>query len=276
MKKITLIAIFLFALTSVAAAAPLMDFDKGKVAIDYTFRPSLDFNATGNISGQFFGQPISGLSGSRDFSGDSNLELGLTVGIGNRWALQYRQYNPTGNIWSPRISNPEDPKQYIAASFDAKIRSDEYNLLYSLNKNWAAFAGVVRAKGGVATSASASLALGEGEYWSGGLTIPELWSKDKNIFQFGVVGSYEIAKKTHFWGRTSFGSDYRNWEAGLSYDIGKDVQFDVSYRDTKFDKLKFAGLNINPPAGSGYEATNVDVTTDVTVKGWGFGLTYKF
>ncbi|MDT8903214.1 hypothetical protein [Anaeroselena agilis] len=96
------------------------------------------------------------------------------------------------------------------------------------------------------------------------------------MFHFGVVGSYNIAKKTNLWGLASFGSDYRNWEAGLSYDLGKDVQFNVSYRDTKFDALKFAGGNINPPAGSVYSASNASVTTDVTVKGWGFGLTYKF
>ena len=276
MKKITLIALLVFAFTSVASAAPLMEFDKGKVALDYTFRPSLDFSATGNVSGYAGDLPIIGsynqsfsFSGSRDFSGDSNVEFGLTFGIGNKWALQYRQYNPTGNIWSYRDTNPNDSSEYIHIGFDGKIRSDEFNVLYNLNKNWNAFVGSVRYKGGVAASGSASI-----DGWSGGLTIPELWSDDQDTVQFGFVGSYKIAKKTNLWGLASFGSDYRNWEAGLSYDIGKDVQFNVSYRDTKFDGLKFAGAHINAPAG--LESSHAGVTTDVTVKCWGFGLTYKF
>ncbi|MDR7868791.1 MAG: hypothetical protein RIN56_18515 [Sporomusaceae bacterium] len=276
MKKITLIALLVFAFTSVASAAPLMDFEKGKVALDYTFRPSLDFSATGTISGYAGDLPVIGsinqsfsFSGSRDFSGDSNVELGLTFGIGNKWALQYRQYNPTGNIWSYRDTNPSDSSEYIQIGFDGKIRSDEYNLLYSFNKNWAGFVGAVRYKGGVSAGGSASI-----NGWSGGLTIPELWSDDQDTFQFGVVGSYNIANKTNLWGLASFGSDYRNWEAGLSYDLGKDIQLNVSYRDTKFDSLKFAGANINAPAG--LESSHASVTSDVTVKGWGFGLTYKF
>jgi opacity protein-like surface antigen len=286
MKKITLIALFIFALTSVASAAPLMDFEKGKVAIDYTFRPSLDFSATGNVKGYIgdigpwgINESFS-ISGSHNFDGDSNLELGLTFGIGNRWALQYRQYNPTGNIWSPSwsfggesdeptIAKTSTDSGYIALNFDGKIRSDEYNLLYSFNKNWAGFVGAVRYKGGIAASANGSI----GD-WSGGLSIPELWSEDKDVFHVGIVGSYKIAKKTNLWGLASFGDDYRNWEAGLSYDLGKDLQFNVSYRDTKFDGLKFAGAHITAPAG--YESSHAAVTTDVTVKGWGFGLTYKF
>lgn len=270
MKKITLVALFIFALTSVAAAAPLMEFDKGKVALDYTYRPSLDFKAGGRIAGTAFGDPVN-IGGARSFDGDANLDLGLTFGIGNRWAIQYRQYNPQGNIWGYNGPVPiyiNDSQPTINVGFDAKIRTDEYNLLYSLNKNWAAFVGAVTTKAGVKSSLGGSLGSD-----SASLTIPELWSEDKNHFQFGMVGSYKIGDKTHFWGLASFGSDYRNWETGLSYDIGKDLQFNVNYRNTKFDKFKFAGLNVN------YESSSVislDATGDVTVKGWGFGLTYKF
>ncbi len=272
MKKITLIALLVFAFTSVASAAPLMEFDKGKVALDYTFRPSLDFSATGNVSGYIGDIGSWGInesfsfSGSRDFDGDANLDLGLTFGIGNKWALQYRQYNPSGTIWSGSF---DIEGATVNLGFDGKIRSDEFNLLYNLNKNWNAFVGAVRYKGGVKTNLSGSYS-----DWSAGLSIPELWSDDQDTIQFGVVGSYKIAKKTNLWGLASFGSDYRNWEAGLSYDLGKDVQFNVSYRDTKFDGLKFAGAHITAPAG--YESSHAGVTTDVTVKGWGFGLTYKF
>lgn len=285
MKKITLIALLIFALTSVASAAPLMDFEKGKVALDYTFRPSLDFSADAGLRGTWFGESISGARISHDFDGDSNLEFGLTFGIGNRLALQYRQFNPTGTIWSGPVAqwggepqkvgiaatDTSTGSNYIALNFDGKIRAEEYNLLYGFNKNWAGFVGAVRYKGGVAASGSASIC-----GTSIGLTIPELWSEDKDVFHVGVVGSYKIAKKTNLWGLASFGDDYRNWEAGLSYDLGKDLQFNVSYRDTQFDKLKFAGLGITPPSGSEIPASSVAVDTDVNVKGWGFGLTYKF
>lgn len=281
MKKITLIALFIFALTSVAAAAPLMEFDKGKVGIDYTYRPSLDFKATGTVSGTIEGESGS-ISGSRDFSGDANLDLGLTIGIGNRWAIQYRQYNPKGEIWSgtfgfnlpqtgdyqPTAVTTDGHDVNIGLAFTGKIRADEYNLLYGLNKNWAAFVGVVTTKAGIETGLS-----GSGGGVSGSLSIPELWSEDKNHFQFGVVGSYKIAPKTHFWGLASFAGDYRNWEAGISYDVGKDIQFNVNYRDTKFDKFKFGSLSVSE---GGSNIVSGKVTSDVTVKGWGFGLTYKF
>lgn len=44
----------------------------------------------------------------------------------------------------------------------------------------------------------------------------------------------------------------------------------------EFDKLKFAAAGITPPGGSGLHSCYAEVSTDVTVKGWGFGLTYKF
>lgn len=277
MKKLILIALFLFALSSVAAAAPLMEFDKGKVALDYTYRPSLDFSADAKIGGTLFGESGS-ISGSRNFDGDANLDLGITIGIGNKWGLQYRQYNPAGTIWSgsfgfgqnyAAMSTAEYDPVTINLGFEGKIRSDEFNLLYGFDKNWAAFVGVVRNSAGIKTSLS-----GSGYGYSGSLTIPELWSEEKNHFHFGVVGSYKIADKTNLWGLASFGGDYRNWEAGVSYDIGKDLQLNVNYRDTKFDKFKFAGVNFNTPDPA--NSTAIDVTSDVTVKGWGFGITYKF
>ena len=160
---------------------------------------------------------------------------------------------------------------YVDMSLEGKIRSDEFNLLYGIDKHWAAFVGVVRSSGGVKAGFSGSY-----QSWTGGVTIPELWSEERNNVHFGVVGSTVIAEKTHLWGLAAFGGDYRNWEAGIAYDIGKDVQFNVNYRDTKWDKIKFAGGSITPPAGSGYEASSAEVATDVSVKGWGFGITYKF
>ncbi|MDT8903215.1 hypothetical protein [Anaeroselena agilis] len=99
---------------------------------------------------------------SRNFDGDANLDFGLTFGIGNKWALQYRQYNPAGTIWSGRVIDNSWSEneglckynEYVALSFEGKLRSDEFNLMYSLNKNWAAFAGVVRSSASIKTTGS--------------------------------------------------------------------------------------------------------------------------
>lgn len=274
MKKIILTAVLVVALCGAASAAPLMDFEKGNVALEYTYRPSLDFSGTATASGYIgkpFFDPGRSFNGSlsHDFSGDANLDLGLTFGIGNRLGLQYRQYNPTGNIWSGRVLS--SGSDYLDASLEGKMRSEEFNLLYGIDKNWAAFIGVVRSSGGVKAGLS-----GGYSSWTGGVTIPELWSNEQNNVHFGVVGSTVIAPKTHLWGLASFGGDYRNWEAGLAYDIGRDVQLNVNYRDTKWEKIKVIGAAISPPAGSGYEASSGEATTDISAKGWGFGITYKF
>lgn len=293
MKKLILTATLVFMVSGVSFASPLMDYSKGSVGFDYTYRPNLSMSGTGEVSGTITHTPEMGLtstaynstpfslSGSKDFDGSANLDAGVTIGLGNNWAVQYRQYNPKGTIlsgsWSPK-SNPdgeptlfatESSTRYINYNIEGKIRSDEFNVLYKVSPKASAFMGIVRTNTGIKPSFSGMI------YGSSfAADIPELKSDDRNIFQVGLLGSTHLADKLTGYGIVSFGSsDYRNWQAGLSYEFSPKWEFDVNYRSTKFGKYKIAAGSISTSDGSVSADLNVK---DVEAKGWGFGLVYKF
>lgn len=204
MKKIILTVLCLFVLSSIGFASPLMDYSKGKAAIDLTYRPSLDVK---DEAGTFDGKAY---------------DWGFTYGIGNKMALQYKQFNPETDSYD---------------GIKHKIKSEEFNVLYKLDKNVSAFTGIVRYQ----------------HYFTNINSITS--GQDyKNKWQVGLVGSTNVWKKTDAYGVAALGNDYRNWEIGLSYAIAKDIDFNLSYRDAKFK----------------------DNSADITTKGYGFGVTYKF
>lgn len=267
MKKIVLALAIVFALSSVAMASPLTDYSKGKAALDVTYRISPDFDANPGINGI-------GKLGEVAFDGDNNFEWSFTYGIGNNWALQYRQAASKGKLGlinevgaEPQAYASEGASgDFLNVGLQAKTKVEEYNALYKLNKNISLFTGVVKAAPSVKANVNASI---EGESFSGDLAIA---GHDKNIWQFGLQAVAPFANKFTGYGITSFGKDYRNWEVGLGYQISKDVELNVNYRDFKVDDMTMVGLNV--PAGEGQ--TIGDVTSDVRYKGLGFGITYKF
>ncbi|MCX7781076.1 MAG: hypothetical protein N2491_09225 [Negativicutes bacterium] len=281
MKKIVLTVVCMFLLSSVGLAAPLMDYSKGKATLDYTYRPNMDIKAAIGVEGQIGIQPLAEYMGiSEDgkfseytkqgsFDGKANMDWGLTYGLGNNWAIQYRQFNPTADLFDKTYG--EKPN-YLHIGLEGKIRSEEFNILYKFDKNVAGFAGIVRANAGV------KLGLDGGLYdWTAGVALPELRTSDENMFQVGLIGNAKIAAKTNAYGVVALGSDYRSWQIGLSYALNKDIDFDVNYRNTKFDKFKVAGVYLNPPADSEFKSSYADLNIkDVEVKGVGFGLTFKF
>lgn len=171
-------------------------------------------------------------SGSDDSTTDrldgrkATFDWRITSGLGNNCAIQYNHYRAIGN--------PED--------FNAGIRAQELNLLYRLNKNTAAFAGYHRAKFNISDSVS---------------------TPNKNTLQAGLIGNIEIAKKTDVYGIVGFGKDLVNYEVGISYELAKDIEFNVDYR---YKKVK----NLSDTIGS------FSYKDDVTAKGVGCGITYKF
>lgn len=268
MKKIVLAVTFLFALSSVAMASPLTDYSKGKAALDINYRVSTDYDASAGIKGTEL------QTGKIAFDGDSNLEWGFTYGIGNNWALQYRQATPQGklNLFNYSQQQPEvgiAQADYIfpitAANVDltAKTRVEEYNVLYKMDKNFSLFTGIVKANPSLKVNASAQL------FWEAnyGADI-SVQGHDKNIWHLGFIANAPLTDKFNAYGLASFGRDYRNWEAGLGYAISKDIELNVNYRDMKVDDMKVIGIS-TPDA-------SYDVTTDTKLKGWGFGITYKF
>lgn len=246
MKKIVFAVLFVFALSSVALASPLTDFSKGKAALDINYRSDADYDVNPGINGL-------GKLGDIALDSDSNLEWGFTYGIGNNWAMQYRQATPKGTLGF-------NPSPSLSVGLEAKTKVEEFNVLYKLNKNFAAFTGAVKA------APSARVSVASAPAFSGDLAIA---GHDKNIWQVGVQAVAPFADKFTAYGIAAYGSDYRNWEAGIGYQLSKDVELNVNYRDLKVENMNMVGLSV-PSWGIG------NVTSDVRQKGFGFGATYKF
>ncbi len=239
MKKILLMTIIMVISTSVVFASPLMDYSKGKVSLDITVRPDLDMEGT-------LSHEAVGTIGSATFDGKkANMDLGLTVGLGNQFAIQYKQFNPaTKNYWIAQdLVGDSFP---IDATISGKVNSDEFNLLYKIDKNFAVFTGLNRA-----TFSLKPLGL-------------NFESKENSSWQIGLLGVTSIADKTKFYGMVSGGSDVVNWEVGLSYEFVKDAEFNISYRRAKFKNLDLPVYLCGQPS------------VDVEAKGIGYGFTFKF
>lgn len=113
----------LLMMTSVSFASPLTDYSLGKVALDVSIRPSGDLSIS---------------SGSAEIHRNekkNNFECGVTVGLGNNFAFQYR-------------NSKADSKTDDSSIFRNKyaLTSKEYNILYRINKSLSAFAGVTDIK----------------------------------------------------------------------------------------------------------------------------------
>lgn len=228
MKKFCLTVLFLFALSTVAFASPLMDFSQGKGSIDLTWR-----DAKNSSSGDVFG----------DGKSKYNLDGAITLGLGNNWAFQYRSFNPQSGD-TPMLA-PQ------TGTDKSKITTNEFNILYKLDKNLAVFAGWANAKGEITFT----------DYPGFNFT-----TKTKNLWQVGFVGNTAIADKTTLWASAAFGSSsMTNWEVGVSYEFAPNFEFNVNYREFKADD--FTGTSTN--------GTAMRLTTAKS-KGLGFGVTYKF
>lgn len=197
MKKFAIILSVLlctFMMAGVTTASPLTDYSAGKVALDVNWTPSLDMEAN-------------------DLSADGkrgNFDYGLTAGLGNKWAIQYRYFNPVS-------------KDY--GGYHAGIRSQEVNVLYKLDKNLSAFAGWHQAR--ITTNAP-------------GYSLPH-----KSTWQLGLIGTTEIARKTTLYGIVGAGGSLLSAEAGLSYALAKDLDVNLFYRYKRIDDLRINDFDID-------------------------------
>ncbi|MDT8900929.1 outer membrane beta-barrel protein [Anaeroselena agilis] len=220
MKKVILSMVFLLVFSVTAFASPVTDLAPGKVGIDLTYRtgPSMK---------------LSNDSGSVDPKGKGNLDFGVTIGIADKWGIQYRQWDTTGKTWTNQGGNPETDKAYFK----------EANILYTLDKNLAAYIGFTQSK----------LTIEEGATTYGG--------KNKNKVQVGLIGKAPLGNNLTGYASIGAGSDLFNWEVGLSTKVWENAEFNVSYRGVKVNKL---------------ELDNLTPKFDYDVKGFGFGLNVKF
>jgi opacity protein-like surface antigen len=192
-------------------AGPLTDYSAGKVAIDLTLYP-VKMEANHSDGG---GIPV------KTNIENENLDFGITTGLGNKWAIQYRHFNPKG----------QDP---VYSSRTNQTRTQELNVLYQVNKNWSAFAGYHLA-----------------DYRLLFNNVIHSATETKRTVQFGIIGTTRIFEKTNLYGLVGIGSQLSNLEVGLSYELTPNLELNVSYR-----QLKNNHLNFNAP----FQGRTVDST----------------
>jgi len=239
-KKILNGVAALLMVSSVGFASPLTDYSQGKVALDVLFRPSADLNLYGY---------------SYDGRND-NWGYGLTVGLGNKFALQYRNSKDDAKAET-------DISSYLNQSCKNALTAQEYNVLYQLDKGLSAFAGVTNIK------AAQDVYFSRDTHWisMSGPVMPagsSILEKSITGYQVGVIGSTQIGDKMKAYGVVGVGNHIENYEIGLGYEVVKNVEVNVGYRETTYKKMKISYKGIDSDA------------FDYKVKGMSYGITYKF
>lgn len=171
MWKKLLLALVLLLYCIPCAASPLQDFSQGKVAIDVNWKPD-----------SFRG-------------GDNKWEYSGTVGLGDRWGLNYRQIN-----FNPKLND-----KTIGTS------NKEVNVLYKMNDNFQLMAGY-------------SMTKRNG-------TMPS----DSHMVQGGIIASKSLGHSTTLYTLLSLGSKADNVEVGLSCQIKKGLELTTTYRHLEYD-----------------------------------------
>jgi predicted porin len=166
-----------------------------------------------------------------------NMEFGITTGLGNNFALQYTNANSK--------SKDTDLPDGAGGTYreNGSLKMQEFNVLYKLDKNVSAYVGMVNLKGTINDEGSGTA------------------SGSKNKLQFGVMGSTKLADKTTAYAQVGVASSFTNWKIGISQEVAPNLELSIDYRRTQAKKMSFDN-------GLG------DV--DMTAKGIGVGLSYKF
>jgi hypothetical protein len=201
------------------SAAPLTDYSAGKTAIDLSFRNS---DVEDN-----------GLSLNKK----NNLDWGITTGLGNKFALQYNGYNAKS-----KDTAVFDAGDGVTNIINVGLKTQEFNVLYQIDKNISAYTGIVKSK------------------VNGSFNGTALSSDEKSKVQLGLIGSTKIADKTTAYASFAVASDFTNWKIGVSQEIAPNLDFNVDYRRMQVKDI----------------TGNYVGTDDVTTKGLGYGVTYKF
>lgn len=210
------------AMSSMAFAAPATDFSAGKVSVDVSARPNGDIKVDGN-----------------KYDAKTNWEYGLTVGLGNNFAFEYKNFNPKSKDYSD-----------LGPSINGKLDTQEFNVLYKLDKNFTAFTGVNTVKSIYDVS-------GFGKFEG----------SSKTNWQLGLTGQTPLGDKFTGYATVAVGADSNYWKIGTSYAIDKNLDFNLFYAQNKYNDVKYTD------AFASILGTD---KSDYTVKGIGYGLTYKF
>lgn len=217
-KRALLLAAVAACVTSAAFATPQTQWQEGQWQVDL---------GAWNTEASYNLDKIDGVGGDVSTSDKWNFQGGVTYGLNDRWAVQYNYYG-----LETKANHETDE-----AGTDGN--SQEVNALYSINKNFAAYAGWNRIKNSVFTD------IAEDSY-----------SKTNNVAQIGIIGKAPLTDKLDVYGKAAIGTKNTTiWEAGLGYSITDDLDVSAGYR---------------------YVNTKLVDDANISYKGFIAGLSYRF
>lgn len=233
MKKVSFAVLTALSFATTGFASPLTDYSNGKVAIDISLQAP-------SISESFHDTDGSRVSLPKA-DGKNTASFGITAGLGNHWAIEYKNF-------SPKTKNTD----YLGIStFNTKLQTNEINVYYQVDKTTSFFTGITQAKA---------------KQWSAGTTDVEggtVNTDRKNIWQIGVSTSTPISSSSNIFAAAALGKDLAAYKIGISYQLDKNWELNTYYGYNKYKGLKW---------DDGYSNDR----STFTAEGIGYGVTYKF
>lgn len=226
-KSLVLAAVMAACATSFAFATPQTQWNQGQWQLDLgAWNPKASVD-----SGNWYKNPFNYRYGQEDTNSKWDFQGGLSYGLSDKWALQYNYYGLK--------TKSDNNKSY-------KTDGDEHevNLVYSINKNFAAYAGWNRIKNDLGGDANDT----------------------NNVAQLGLIVKAPLAKNLDFYAKGAVGTKKTTmWEAGLGYSITPDLDINAGYRY----------LNTKLADGGDSTFRNKD-DANISYKGFIAGLSYRF
>lgn len=228
-KKVLALAAVAACVSSLAFATPQTQWNQGEWQLDLgAWNPKASVDA-GDWSSAFKAQ--NGFKEDTDTKW--NFQGGLGYGLSDRWGLQYNYYG---------LKTDKDGHKGYKTDGD----EHEVNLVYSINKNFAAFAGWNRINNDLK-------GIGGRNH-----------SETNNVAQIGLIAKAQLAKNFDFYAKGALGTKKTAmWEAGLGYSITPDLDITAGYR------------YLNTQLSDSHEFGNKD-DANISYKGFIAGLSYRF
>ena len=225
-KSLVLAAVMAACATSFAFATPQTQWNQGQWQLDLgAWNPKASVDSSNWAKDEWKG-------GQEDTDSKWDFQGGLGYGLTDKWGLQY-------NYYGLKTKYNGDHDNY-------KTDGDEHevNLVYSINKNFAAYAGWNRIKNDLGGDANDT----------------------NNVAQLGLIAKAPLAKNLDFYAKGAVGTKKTTmWEAGLGYSITPDLDINAGYR--------YLNTKLADGGDSTFETKD---DANISYKGFIAGLSYRF
>lgn len=192
---VSLLILGVMLLGGTAFASPTTDFEKGKIVFEIGSTANSKVHGEGGVKA--------------DTTGKSGFKYAVTSGLGNNWAIQFKQ----GMFRS--VDSPVPLKAGTVVTY-AEAKPIDVNLLYKVNPNLTLIAGYEHDK------------ISYGMYAS---------DSAKSAVHFGATGTHKLSSKDTLFATLLGGHDVSLKEIGVSHALSKNTSFNLSYAERKMKNV---------------------------------------